>query len=77
MPAFVELVVIDQLGIGTLRPTPRALNNLVREGAERDRDGDVFRCKEGELVLPVDTRRRDCRFGQPVERDVVEDVVSR
>jgi hypothetical protein len=49
----------------------------VRKGAHRDRDGDVFRGKEGELAFPIQTSRRDRRVRQPVERDVVEDVVSR
>jgi hypothetical protein len=70
-------VGLRSLGIRPFCPTPRSLNDLVREGAHRDRDGDVFRGKEGELVFPIDTRRRDCRVRQPVQRDVVEDVVSR
>jgi hypothetical protein len=37
----------------------------------------VLRCEEAGLVLPTDARRGDRRVGQPVERDVVEDVVSR
>src|SRR4030095_9577863 len=64
--AFIELVVIDKLGISPLCPTPRGLIDLVRKGAHRDRDDDVFRCKEGELVFPINTRRRDRRVRQPV-----------
>src|SRR5207344_261526 len=75
--AFVELVVIDEFGIRPLCPTSRGLIELVRKGAHRDRDGDVFRGKEGELAFPIQTSRRDRRVRQPVECDVVEDVVSR
>jgi hypothetical protein len=75
--AFVGLVIIDEIGIRPLCPTPWGLNDLVGKGAHRDRDGDVLRCEEGKLVLPINTRRRDRRVGQPVERDVVEDVLSR
>jgi hypothetical protein len=77
VPAFVEAVVVNKLWVGSLCPAPRSLNDLVGEGAHRDRDGHVFRCKERELVLPINTRRRDRRVRQPVQRDVVEDVVSR
>ena len=38
---------------------------------------DALRGEEGQLVLPVQARRGDRRVRQPVERDVVEDVVSR
>ena len=36
-----------------------------------------FGAKNGELAFPIQTRRRDRRVRQPVEGDVVEDVVSR
>ena len=75
--ALVELVVVDELGIRLLRPAPRGLIELVGKGAHGDRDGDALRREEGELALPVEARRRDRRVRQPVERDVVEDVVAR
>ena len=78
MAALADLVVVDEVRVRPFRPTPRGLKDLVRKGGHRHRDGDVFRCEEGVLVvLPVDARRRDGRVGQPVERDVVEQVVSR
>ena len=36
-----------------------------------------FGAKKRQLVLPVETSRGDRRVRQPVERDVVEDVVAR
>ena len=36
--------------------------DLVREGAHGDRDGDVFGAKNAQLVLPVETSRRDAVF---------------
>src|SRR4029079_6334039 len=75
--AFVGLVVVDELRIGLLRPAPRSLIELLRKGAHGRRDGDVLRGEERELALPVQAGRRDRRVRQPVERDVVEDVVAR
>src|SRR3984893_6451641 len=65
--ALVDLVVIDELGIRPLRPAPRGLIELVRKGAHRGRDGDVFRGEKRELALPIETSRRDRRVRQPVE----------
>ena len=38
---------------------------------------DVLDVEERQLVLPVETGRGHRRVGQPIERDVVEDVVAR
>ena len=51
--------------------------DLVGKNADGNRDGDVLDGEEGEFVFPIQTSRRDRRVRQPVERDVVEDVVSR
>ena len=75
--AFVELVVVDELGIRAFRPTPRSLIELVGEGAHGDGDLDAHRREEGKLVFPIETGRGNRRVGQPGERDVVENVVSR
>ena len=77
MPALVDLVVVDELGIGALGPTPRGLILLARKDTHRDRDGDALGVEESALVFPIETRRRDPRVGQPVQRDVVEDLVTR
>src|SRR5260370_24042036 len=75
VPALVEFVVVDELGVRALRPAPRSGTEIIREDAHRDGDGDALRGKEGELVLPVQTGGRDPRILEPVKRDVVEDVV--
>jgi hypothetical protein len=76
VPAFGELVV-DELGIRALDPRPRGSINVIWKGADGYRNGDVLGGKEGQLVFPLQTSRRHCRVRQPIERDVVEDVVSR
>src|SRR5204863_2982811 len=76
MPALVELVVVDEIGIGLLRPTPRHLIELVRKDAHGYGDGDALWVAEAELVFPIEASRRDPRVRQPVVGDVVEDVVS-
>ena len=68
---------MNELGTGFLRPTPRGGINLVRKGAHCSRDWDTLRGEEGQLAFPIETSRRDRRIRQPVERDVVDDVVAR
>jgi hypothetical protein len=53
-----------------------ALIELFWKRAYGNRDGDVFDAEKAELVLPMETGRRDHRVRQPLESDVVEDVVS-
>src|SRR4029077_6177707 len=65
VPALVELVVIDELGIRPLRPASRRLVELLRKGAHGGRDGDALRSEERELALPIETSRRDRRVRQP------------
>jgi len=40
--ALGQPAVVDQLGIGLLRPAPRSRIEFVREDAHGNRDGDVF-----------------------------------
>ena len=54
-----------------------ALVELVGKDAYRERDGDVLGVEEVRLVLPIETRGGNPCVRQPVERDVVEEVVSR
>jgi len=75
VPASVELVVMNELGVGSFRPTPRGRIDVVRKGAHGDGYGDPFRGEKAELVFPINTRRRNRRIRQPVQRDVVEDIV--
>ena len=77
MTALRQPVVVDQFGIGTLRPAPRSGVDLVREDADPDRQVDTLGGEERELALPIETSRRDRRVRQPVECDIVEDVVAR
>jgi hypothetical protein len=75
--ASVELVVMDKVvRVRALGPAPRCLIQLVREDAYGKRNRDVLGVEEVRLVLPVQTSRGNPRVRQPVERDVVEDVVS-
>src|SRR5215213_4627101 len=76
VPALVELVVVDEIGIGLLRPAPRDLIELVRKDAHGYRDGHALWVEKAELVFPIEASRRDPRVRQPVVGDVVEDVVS-
>src|ERR687894_1786916 len=73
----VDLVEVDEVGVGLLGPAPRGLICLAGKDARGHRNGDALGVPEATLVLPVETRRRDPRVRQPVERDVVEDLVAR
>src|SRR5215469_17760697 len=75
MTPFGELVVMDQFGIRSLRPTARAQIDLVRKAAYGNRDGDPFNAEIPELVFPVEAGSGNCRVRQPGDRDVVEDIV--
>jgi hypothetical protein len=75
--ASVEPVVIEEvIGIRLLRPAVGGLIELVGKHADGERDGDVLGVEEVGLVLPVKASRRDSGVRQPVERQVVEDVVA-
>jgi hypothetical protein len=74
--APVDLVVVDQVGVGLLGPVPRGLIELAGEDAHASRDGDVLGVEEAEGVVPVQTSRGNPRVRRPVEGDVVEDLVS-
>ena len=50
VPAFVELVVVDQFGIRPLRPAPRGCIDLVRKDAHGNRDGDAFDIEKPEFA---------------------------
>ena len=79
MTAFFHLVVVDELGIGPLCPTPRSLVEFVRKNAHGRRDGDALDAEKWKLVLklPIEARHGNRRVGQPVQRDVVEDIIPR
>src|SRR3954453_5326606 len=79
--AFVELVVMDQLGIRPLRPTPWGRVDLVGKDTHGDRDFDAPHVEKAPRQIrrgvPVELRRRDRAVRHPIERDIVEDVVPR
>src|SRR4030095_11868197 len=77
VPALIELVVMDEFGISPLGPTSRGGIDFVREDAHGNRDGDIFDIKKGQVVFPIETSGRNRGARQPIESDVVEDVVSR
>src|SRR5215218_6260343 len=74
--ALVDLVVVDEVGIRLLCPTARRLILLAWKNAHSYRRGDSLGVKESSLVFPVEARRRDTRVRQPIQRDVVEDLVT-
>src|SRR6266545_2234422 len=76
--ASVEPVVVDEVvRVRALGPAPRRLVQLVGEHANGERYGDGLGIKEVRLVLPIQASRGHPRVGQPVQRDVVQEVVSR
>ena len=76
VPAVGQAVVVEELGVGSFRPALWGRVDLVGKGAHGHRYGDALRGEKGQLAFPVQPSRRDRCIGQPVERDVVEDVVS-
>src|SRR5262249_35564038 len=80
-PAPVRLVEVGEVVVRVLDPVARRLEELVREHRVSDRELDVRRrILERRLcappVLPVQPRGRGACTRQPVQRDVVEDVVA-
>src|SRR5262249_39235839 len=75
--ALVHRVEVDEVGVRLLGPAPRRLVLLAGKDGHGDGDGDALGIEEAALVLPIETRRRDSRVRQPIERDVVEDFVAR
>jgi hypothetical protein len=50
VPVLAGLVVVDEIGISLLRPTPRHLIEVVRKDAHGYRDGDPFGSKKPNLL---------------------------
>src|SRR5262249_24480422 len=79
--APLDLVEVDEGRVDLLDPAARGLEDLAGKDGEADRDRDLCRsmtdrggCSSG--VLPVHPHRGGPGSRQPVEGDVVEDVVS-
>src|SRR5215213_6475012 len=75
--ALVDLVEVDQVGVGLLGPAPRGLVLLAGKDAHGNRDGDTLCVEKATPIFPIEPRRRDPRVRQPIKRDVVEDLVAR
>ena len=75
--ALVDLVVIDEPGIGPLSPAPRGLILLARKDAHGHRNGDALGVEKATLVFPIETRCGHTRVRQPIKCDVVEDLIPR
>src|SRR5262245_39481230 len=78
--ARVDLVEVDEVVVGLLDPVARGLEDLAGEHREGHRERDVRgrlleRSRDTPSVLPVQPRGRGRGVRQPVQRDVVEDVV--
>src|ERR1700686_4962352 len=56
VPAFGQLIIIDEFGIRLLRPAPWGWIEFVREDAHSGRDRDAFDGEERRpFVLPIET----------------------
>src|SRR5262249_58032183 len=79
--APVDLVEVSQGRVGVLDPAARRLEDLTGEGGEADRERGrrrslTGRARGGLSAFPVGPGRRGAGSRQPVQRDVVEDVVA-
>src|SRR6266436_8864241 len=68
---------MDEFGVRALYPAPRSGVDLIGINADGNRDSDVLGDEKGKPVFPIQTSRRDRRVRQPVEGDVIENVISR
>src|SRR5215211_1298663 len=75
--ALLELVVMNELWKRPLCPRSRSRIDFVWEHAHRHWNRNILHIEKRQLVFPIKTSRRDCRVRQPVQCDVVEDVISR
>src|SRR5258708_37655086 len=62
--AFVDLVVVDEVGVRLLSPAARGLIDLARKDAHASRDCDFLCVEEAERVVPVQTTRRNAQVRQ-------------
>src|SRR5688500_8160200 len=65
MAALGEPVVMDEIVVGALRPIPRSLVDLLRENADRGRNGDAQVVDEAALAFRVGPGLRPAR-GRPL-----------
>src|SRR5215218_8719890 len=74
---LVDLVEVDELGIGLLGPAARGLILLAGKDAHGHRNRDALGVEKATPVFPIQTRCRDPRVRQPIKRDIVEDLLTR
>src|SRR5262249_29094736 len=79
--AFGVFAVVDEIHIRFFCPTLRRLINFFSKRAHAYGKLDASRveesaCRQIMLRVPVKTRRRDRGIRQPIERDVVENIVA-
>src|SRR5262249_45042590 len=67
----------NELGKSLLRPASGGGIDFIRKCADRDRNRNALRSEERELALPEETPRRGSCVGQPIERDVIDDIIAR
>src|SRR5438105_13382882 len=75
MAALRQAIVVDELGISLFSPTLRCRVNLVGKNAHGGWYLNALWCKEWELAFPIQSSRGDGRICQPVQGDVVENVL--
>ncbi|WP_431209903.1 hypothetical protein ACQ86N_27840 [Puia sp. P3] len=81
MAAFVDFVEVDEAGVASAGPGLRSAVDVF--GEDGDGDGDLYLCGSfgcraedaSAFVLPVEAGGRGAAPGEPVQREVVEDVV--
>src|SRR4029450_7838819 len=79
MGALVVTPVEDEVRIGLAGPALGRLVDFVAEGAHAGRQGHAARIEEaafGASRFPIEPGGRDRRVGEPVEGDIVEDIVA-
>jgi hypothetical protein len=65
--ALINPVVMDELVIRPLRPTPRGFIVLAGEDGHCGRDGDVDGIVKAEVRFLIESTRRNTRVRQPVD----------
>ena len=75
MAAAVDLAEVDEVGVGPLGPAARGLVDLLGEDGDGGRDGYALDPEEVVGILPVQPGRGNRSVRQPVEREVVQDLV--
>jgi len=77
VPAPIDLVEVDEVGVCALGPASRGLVELLREHGQRGRNGHALGVEEAIRVFVVQTSGGHPRVRQPRERDVVEHLIPR